>query len=132
MYDQDYNLTFHSKVCEIRKACSGRLVANANRTSNNVYILDEVKGEKSCMGQVNEIWLWHRRMGHINFDNLVKLGKTQAVRDMPRIEKPIDVICKSCQHEKQIRVSFKKRSIEHQIHWNLYTQTSADQQEHKL
>jgi hypothetical protein len=49
MFDEGYNLTFHSKWCEIRKADSRRLVENANRTSSNVYILDEVKEEKCCM-----------------------------------------------------------------------------------
>jgi hypothetical protein len=52
-----YNLMFHSKGCEIEKASSGRLLENSNRTSSNVYILDEVKGEKCCMGQANESWL---------------------------------------------------------------------------
>jgi hypothetical protein len=56
MYDQGYNLTFHSKGCEIRKIGLGRLFENANRTLRNVYVLDEVKGEKCCMGQVNESW----------------------------------------------------------------------------
>jgi hypothetical protein len=51
MCDQGYNLTFHSKGCEIRKEASGRLVENANRTSSDVYILDEVKEEKCCMEQ---------------------------------------------------------------------------------
>ena len=32
MCDQGYNLIFHSKGCEIRKATSGRLVANVIRT----------------------------------------------------------------------------------------------------
>jgi hypothetical protein len=45
MCDQGYNLTFHSKGCDIRKATSGTLVENANRTSSDVYILDEVKEE---------------------------------------------------------------------------------------
>jgi hypothetical protein len=53
MCDQGYNLTFHSKGCEIRKTTSGRLVANENRTSSDVYILDEVKGEKCCMGVIS-------------------------------------------------------------------------------
>ena len=78
MYDKGYNLTFHSKGCEIIKVALGILVENANKTLSNVYVLDEVKGEKSCMGPVNESWLWHRRMGHIKFDNLVKLNKRQA------------------------------------------------------
>ena len=54
--DQGYNLTFHSKECEIRKAGLGRLVENANRTTSNAYVLDEVKGEKCCMGQVSGSW----------------------------------------------------------------------------
>jgi hypothetical protein len=53
MCDQGYNLTFHSKGCEIRKATSGRLVENANKTSRDVYILDKVKGEKCCMGVIS-------------------------------------------------------------------------------
>jgi hypothetical protein len=47
MCDQGYNLTFHYKGCEIRKANSGILVANANRTSSGVYILNDVK-EETC------------------------------------------------------------------------------------
>jgi hypothetical protein len=45
MCDQCYNLTFHSKGCEIRKAGLGRLVENVNKTPSNVYILKELKGE---------------------------------------------------------------------------------------
>ena len=107
MCDQSYNLTFHSKGCGIRKSYLGRLVENANKTLSNVYVLDEDKGEKWCMGQVNESWLWHRRMGHINFDNLIKLNKTQEVIDMSRISKPTDTIFNPCQHEKNMRISFK-------------------------
>jgi hypothetical protein len=100
MCDQGYNLTFHSKQCEIRKVGSKILVPNANRTMRNVYVLDEVKGENCCIGKLNESWLWHRRISHINFENIVKLNKTQAVRDMPRIKKPSDTICNPCQHKK--------------------------------
>jgi hypothetical protein len=109
MCDQGYNLTLHSKGCEIRKAGLRRLVEKASRTPSNVYILNEVKEEKCCMGQVDEIWLWHRRMGLINFDNLIKLNKKQAVRDMLKISKLIDTICKPCQQGKQTRVSFKTK-----------------------
>jgi hypothetical protein len=53
MCDQGYNLTFHSKGCEMRKATLGRLVANANKALRDVYILDKVKGEKCCMGVIS-------------------------------------------------------------------------------
>jgi len=99
MCDQGYDLTFHSKFCEIRKAEYGRVVANATRTSSNGYILDGAK-EDCCMGKLNERWLWHRRMGHISFDNIVELNKTQAVRDMTKVLEPYDTICKPWQHGK--------------------------------
>jgi hypothetical protein len=45
----------------------------------------------------------------MNFDNLVKINTKQAVRDMPKITKPSNTICKQCQHGKQSRVSFKTK-----------------------
>jgi len=48
-------------------------------------------------------------MGHINFDNLVKISKTKAVREMPEIIKPTNPTCKQCQHGKQTRMKFKTK-----------------------
>lgn len=104
MHDQGYNLEFNSKGCDLRKAGSRKLVTNANGTLINVYFLDELKEEKCCMVQADKNQLWNRMMGHIKFDNLVKLSKTQEVRDMPRISKPMETNCKPCQHKKQTRV----------------------------
>jgi hypothetical protein len=44
--DQGYTLTFDSRKCKIRENNSGRLVANATRIPNNIYILDMKKREK--------------------------------------------------------------------------------------
>lgn len=54
-------------------------------------------------------WSWHKRMGHMNFDNLVKINTKQAVRDMPKITNPSNTICKQCQHGKKTRVTFKEK-----------------------
>jgi hypothetical protein len=61
------------------------------------------------MGQTDESWFSHRRMGHMNFDNLVKISTKQVVRDMPNIVKPSNTLCKQCQHEKQTRTRFKSK-----------------------
>jgi hypothetical protein len=55
----------------------------AARTSNNIYVLSEIGNEKCCLEKEDESWLWHRIMGHMNFDNLVKVSKREAVREMP-------------------------------------------------
>ena len=59
------------------------------------------------MGQIDESWLWHKRMGHMRFENMMKVSKKQAVRDMPKILKRSDPICRQCQHGKQTKVCFK-------------------------
>ena len=48
-------------------------------------------------------------MGHINFDNLVKNSNLEAVRNLPKIKKPSNPICRHCQLGKQTRVRFKTK-----------------------
>jgi hypothetical protein len=109
MYDQGHTLTFESQECEIIKENLGKLVSKEIRTPNNIYILDEINGEKCFMGQLDESWLWHKIMGHMNFENLVKICTNQALRDMPKITKPTTTICKQFQHGKQSKVKFKTK-----------------------
>jgi hypothetical protein len=70
-------------------------------------VLSEIGNEKCCLGMEDEIWLWHRRMCHIHFDNLVKVSKREAVREMPQITKPTNTFCKHCQQGKQTKTRFK-------------------------
>lgn len=60
------------------------------------------------MSQVEENWLWHKRLGHLNFDNLVRISKNKKVRGLPQITKPAN-ICEECIKGKQTRVSFKTK-----------------------
>jgi hypothetical protein len=107
--DQGHILTFDSQKCEIRKNDTGKLVAVAPRTSSNVYILDIEEKGKCCLIQVDESWLWHRRLGHLSFDNLIKANEKEAVRHLPKVIKPSNPICKHCQIGKQTRVRFKTK-----------------------
>jgi hypothetical protein len=84
-------------------------VAVAPRTPNNVFTLNIEEEEKYCMRQINEIWLWNKRMGHTGFDNLIKFNKKESVRDMPKIIKPSNSVCRNFQHGKQTRVRFNTK-----------------------
>jgi transposase InsO family protein len=48
-------------------------------------------------------------MGHIHFDNLVKVSKREAVREMTQIMKPTNTLCKHCQQGKQTKTTFKSK-----------------------
>ena len=79
------------------------MVASTTRTPSNYY----EKEERNFLWQINEIWLWHsQRIGHIRFENLVRIRKIQVVRDILRIANPLHLVCKHCQHGKQTRVTF--------------------------
>jgi RNase P subunit RPR2 len=108
--DHGNTLLFNSQECRIRKEDTDILVATPSiRTPNNVYILNKIGREVCYVGQLDESWLCHKRMGHLNFDNLVKLSNNQAVRGIPKIIRPSNPICKHCQHGKHARVRFKTK-----------------------
>jgi hypothetical protein len=80
MCDQGHKFSFDLQKCEIRKESLGKLIATTARTSSNIYVLSEIGNEKCSLRKEDENWLWNRRMGHIHFDNLVKVSKREAIR----------------------------------------------------
>jgi hypothetical protein len=72
-------------------------------------VLSEIGNEKCFLGKEDESWLWHIRMGHIHFDNLVKVMKREAVREMAQITKPTNTLCKHCQQGKKTKTRFKSK-----------------------
>jgi hypothetical protein len=118
MCDQGYNVLFHSTSCKVMNVDSGKTIVKEIRTPGNVYVLEGGK-ESCCMGKTDESWLWNKRLGHLSFSQLVKLGRKSVVRDMPKISKPENVVYKSCQFGKQSRVQFKEKE-------QFYNMTSRD------
>ena len=107
--DQGHICIFDSKKCEIRRKDSGKLVGTTSRTPENVYILNTKLDEECHINLVDESWLWDRRLGHIDFDNLVKVNNLGAVRNMPKITKPSNPICRHCQLGKETRIRFRTK-----------------------
>jgi len=106
--DKGHYMIFYSLNCQIRYVKTNRLVGTTTRTPSNIYILDENK-EDCYLGNEDENWLWHKRLGNINFEILIQLNKKEAIRDLPFIKNLIISICKQCQHGKQTRVKFKTK-----------------------
>ena len=95
VYDWGCEVIFTSKDCRIKSWNTGQLVAKGIRTENNVYVLKEEK-EECHLSKYDESWLWHRRLGHLNFDHIIKLKNSGALKDIPNISKPYDYVCKPC------------------------------------
>jgi hypothetical protein len=67
--------------------------------------------EECHLRKYDESWLWHRRLGHLNFDHLIKLRNIGAVKDLPKISKPYDYVCKHCQIGNLTQTNFKYKKF---------------------
>jgi hypothetical protein len=85
------------------------LIATVARTLSDIYVLSEIGNEKCFLGNEDEGWLWHRRMGNIHFDKLVKVNKKEVVTEIPQITKPTKNLCKHCQQGKQTKTRFRSK-----------------------
>ncbi|XP_042518445.1 uncharacterized protein LOC122092169 [Macadamia integrifolia] len=109
IYDNGNEVLFTKEGYVIKKIKNGKIVAQRTRTTGNLYTLLEANEDRCMMGQEDECWLWHRRIGHISFKNLAKLSKKKAVRDLPKIKSPTNHICAPCQKGKQTRATYKSK-----------------------
>ena len=96
MCDQGHTFLFNSKKCEIRKEGSRILVEKSIRNPNNIYILNEIGKEICFLGKEDESWIWHRRMGHMRFNNIVKISRKEVVREILEISNLANIMCKHC------------------------------------
>jgi hypothetical protein len=103
-------VTFTAKDCKIKTMNIGEMISKGVRTENNVYVLKEDK-EECHLRKFYEFWLWHRSLGHLNFDHIVKMNNEGDVKDLPRISKPHNSVCESCQMGKLTRVQLKSKSF---------------------
>ena len=108
--DQGEKVVISMKDCEIRSSSSGELIAKGIRKLDSVYILNKIQEDKSYVSRADENWLWRKRLGH-SFDNLININKKNAIRDIPKIIKPDQVVYGPCRHGKQKRISFKTKEF---------------------
>ena len=55
----------------------------------------------------DENWLWHKRLGHISMNKLLKVFKNDLVKGLSKINFDKDRVCDACQFGKQTQISFK-------------------------
>jgi hypothetical protein len=108
--DKGCEVTFTAKNCKIKTVNIGEILAKGVRTKNNVYVSKEEK-EKCHLRKIDESWLWHRRLGHLNFDHIAKLNNEGVVKYRPKISKPNNSICDSYQMGKLTHAQFKLKSF---------------------
>lgn len=87
------------------------LLMKVQRSPNRLYklLLESSTGNCLLSKSNNESWLWHVRMGHVNFQSLMLLNKHQMVQGLPKIAQP-DNVCGGCLMSKQTRRPFPSKA----------------------
>ncbi|CAD6266153.1 unnamed protein product [Miscanthus lutarioriparius] len=88
-----------------------RVLMRVQRTVNRLYKIELKPIEPVCFltHVSDQSWLWHGRLGHVNFQSLRLLAEKEMAGGIPLIEHP-DQVCQSCLAAKQTRCSFPQTS----------------------
>ena len=111
--DKGYRVVFESSRCLIENVIDGKLLFIGDRNSN-VYKIDI--DQNACVDNclvvnVNDSWLWHRRMGHVSMHQILKISKHDLVNGLPKLNFEKDQVCEACQMGKQVKTSFKSKNF---------------------
>ncbi|GJV24573.1 zinc finger, CCHC-type containing protein [Tanacetum coccineum] len=84
-----------------------RLLMKVERSKNRLYSIKlQIEAPICLLANVdNQAWLWHARLGHLNFDDINKMTRKNLVEGIPRINH-VGQICDACLLGKHSRTPF--------------------------
>ena len=110
--DSNFDVSFYADKCIISHKSSALSISGFR--ANNVYYVDfdDVKGDIVCMSSmVDDVDLWHRRLGHASIELLSKLNRNEHVRGLPNLKYEKGKLCDACQLGKLHRSSFNAKPV---------------------
>lgn len=74
------------------------------------------------------MWLWHKILCHVNFENMVKINRKKRESGLLNLKKLDNTLCKECQLGKMKKSSFSRKSYTYNyimelVHIDLYGPT---------
>ena len=109
MCNKDHKVNFHQDLYQVINK-KGKVVIIGHRTVDNCYAINSsFRTPLMCSrAKPDPTKLWHKRLGHINYRDLVHLVNIERVRDIPRLSGEPKPIYDEYMEGKQIKSSHKK------------------------
>nr|GEV19543.1 hypothetical protein [Tanacetum cinerariifolium] len=112
--DSDLEVAFRKHSCYVRDTDGVELI-KGSRGSNLYTILVEDMMKYSPIyllstASKNKLWLWHRRLNHLNFGTINDLVRKDLVRGLPRLKFEKDHLCSACQLGKSKKHTHKPKT----------------------
>nr|GEY77700.1 zinc finger, CCHC-type [Tanacetum cinerariifolium] len=96
-----------------------KIFMKVTRQRNRLYKANLRIGTRVCLlaNLKDDTWLWHARLGHLNFESLKSMAQRNLVRGIPTI-KHTSQVCDVCLIGKHSRAPFPKKAeaVRHAIH----------------
>ena len=104
MLERKYSLEFKNNNCTIFEPNGAELLKAEMK--GKTFTIDWNEIANVC-AEIEDLVLWHKRLGHVNHNSLVSMNKQGSVRNLPPLTTKIKV-CGVCQQGKQTRLPFQK------------------------
>src|SRR5262249_47575007 len=93
--DKGYKMIFEKDKCFAFDKNGMKLFEGYRK--KNIYLIKPNEMEDVCLLSMNDnIFKWHKRLGHVNFNQLEKLSKKNIIRGLPKINIKHDIKCDIC------------------------------------
>ncbi|GAU51495.1 hypothetical protein TSUD_413780, partial [Trifolium subterraneum] len=111
LLEKDYKIIMEHRLLNVFYT-KGNLLLKAPMSKNRTFQIELNVMDHKCLmtAYSRDEWLWHYRMGHLNFKDLTLMQKKNYVSGLPAMNAP-DEICEECLHSKQPRGSFSKYAM---------------------
>ncbi|KAL8155216.1 hypothetical protein AgCh_000556 [Apium graveolens] len=113
--DRGYHVDFFEEHCEIVSKSKGKVVLKGYRRGNiyEAKLSTSTDGSAICLmsrASIEESWNWHKKLSHLNFNNINELVKKDLVRGLSKSVFAPDGLRDSCQKAKQRKSLFKSKT----------------------
>ncbi|KAI3758724.1 hypothetical protein L6452_06295 [Arctium lappa] len=111
--DKGLEVNFKAKRCSVRSEDGTELLVGKRKTNLYTINLSKVQDDRHvCLlskASMQQSWLWHQRLSHLNFRYINKLVKDKLVKGLPELRYEKEHLCAACEKVKMKRAAHKPK-----------------------
>ncbi|KAI3758641.1 hypothetical protein L6452_06209 [Arctium lappa] len=111
--DNDLEVNFKAKTCSVSTEEGKELLVGTRKSNLYTINLSKVQDDNQfCLlskASMQQSWLWHRRLSHLNFRYINKLVSGKLVKGLPELKYEREHLCATCEKGKMKRAPHKPK-----------------------
>lgn len=100
--DDNHFVKFNKDACTVYNSAN-QCVMTGYRSGDNCYSTGK---EVLChQAKIEDVVIWHQKLGHVGYRNMDRILKLEAVRGVPKLSQSGKMVCGDCLKGKQTKVT---------------------------